>query len=150
MFTIKLFSVILAAAMTPAVLADSCSAVGTLDTNSAGFGEGGTTYTNDGSIVVYKGSDIVGNYTVCPNCDPVCSDQIPIDSSLPQVFLWGASCGVNSFRLIMQRGFGFKPLRMLIASYSECHGAYSSQTHIDGDKPQNGKYSSRQSHHHCL
>lgn len=107
MFTTGLLTAMLATALSlPLTLADSCSAVGALTTNSAGFGEGGTTYTSGNSITLYKGSTVIGGYTVCDTCSPVCSDQIAIDSSLPLVFLWGASCGVNTFSLVSSRSLG--------------------------------------------
>ena len=57
--------------------ADSCSAVGSLTTNSAGFGEGGTTNAYSNGITLFKGSTVVGNWTQCNDCSSVCSVSTP-------------------------------------------------------------------------
>ena len=62
-------------------VAEQCSAVGEFNTNSAGFGDQGTTYTNTGSVTIYRGTDAIGNST-----GNMCGDYLAVDSELPLVF----------------------------------------------------------------
>ncbi|KAJ5103016.1 hypothetical protein N7532_003545 [Penicillium argentinense] len=116
----KLSALLLAAINIPSARADSCYAVGSLNTNSEGFGPGGTTYAGGQSLTLYNSNDeMIGSYDLCDTCSGVCSDFISVPTgNLSQVFEWGASCGNGNF--------------------DECHGAYGDQTHIEGEEPQSG------------
>ncbi|KAI9672215.1 MAG: hypothetical protein M1831_002029 [Alyxoria varia] len=112
------YAALLALASIPTTFAAECAAVGRLNTNAAGgFADGGGAVTGTSSITLYKGDKEVGGYDVCDTCNPVCSDLIDIESDLAETFSWGASCQPTNF--------------------DECHGAYTGQTHIDGEDPNN-------------
>ncbi|KAJ5110677.1 hypothetical protein N7532_001212 [Penicillium argentinense] len=82
--------------------------------NSAGFGSGGNTVTPGGGSTLYDGDgNDIGKYD---GDKSVRSDLITfVSDSLEDAFSWIAECG----------GSGF----------SNCHGAYATQTHIDGEEP---------------
>ncbi|KAJ5980536.1 hypothetical protein N7481_007834 [Penicillium waksmanii] len=107
-------AILLAALSLPSAMAAQCSAVGQYSTNSAGFGSGGNTISNGGSLKLYDAdSNEIGAYD---GDKSVCSDLITFGSdSLDDTFSWGAACG----------GSGL----------SGCHGAYATQTHIEGEEP---------------
>ncbi|KAJ5988475.1 hypothetical protein N7481_003685 [Penicillium waksmanii] len=115
-----LSSLLLAASGIHSAKADSCYAVGHLDTNSEGWGLGGTTYAGSQGLDLYNSKDeLIGSYDLCDTCSGVCSDLLHVPTSnLSEVFSWGATCGDSGF--------------------DECHGAYGTQTHIDGDEPESG------------
>lgn len=79
--------------------ADSCYAVGFDNTNSEGWGPGGTVYAGSQGITLYNSKDEeIGSYDLCNTCSGVCSDFITVPTSnLSQVFEWGASCGDSGF-----------------------------------------------------
>lgn len=92
-------ALIFAATSITSVQADSCYAVGSLNTNSEGWGLGGTTYAGSQGISLYNSDDeLIGTYDLCDTCSGVCSDFISVPTSnLSQVFEWGASCGSGNF-----------------------------------------------------
>ncbi|KAJ5182543.1 hypothetical protein N7492_000159 [Penicillium capsulatum] len=115
-----LAAVSLTAANLPLIHAKQCYALGYWGINSEGAGPGGTQYVGSQKITLHDDTDKeIGSYDMCQKCSGVCGDFIAIPTNnLPAVFEWGASCGSDGF--------------------TECHGAYGDQTHIDGEKPSSG------------
>jgi hypothetical protein len=90
-------AMLLAALSLPSAMAAQCSAVGQYSTNSAGFGSGGNTIANGGSLKLYDADDNeIGAYD---GDKSVCSDLITFGSdSLDDTFSWGAACGGSGLR----------------------------------------------------
>ena len=81
MYKFLALSTLLAAAAVPSVSAGKRSAVGYFNTNSAGFGSGGTTVSSTNGINLYDANNKpIGNYSVCDSCKPVCSVSPPLIS----------------------------------------------------------------------
>ncbi|OQE44879.1 hypothetical protein PENCOP_c002G02892 [Penicillium coprophilum] len=107
-------TIFLLASCLPVVLADKCSAIGwQLQTTI----KGGT--LGDYGINLFRGDKLIGKAENCMKCPGVCSDLTWVEGEgLEHKFGWAAGCSINHF--------------------TECHGSYSSQTHIEGQKPTKG------------
>ncbi|KAJ5631164.1 uncharacterized protein N7484_011264 [Penicillium longicatenatum] len=104
----------LLASCLPATLADTCYAVGWQHQTTVK----GSTQADMG-VYLYKGDEKIGEAESCSKCPHACSDHLWVEGEgLDFVFGWGATCSINHF--------------------VECHGAYSDQTHIEGEEPSKG------------
>lgn len=136
-------STILALSSIPSTMAASCSAIGYLNTNTAGAGLGGTSVSDSSGIKVYKDGKQIGGYTPGKTGKPVCSDLITFSvDGLSDTFSWGATCNMMDFKYVESSPSNpttlFARLGTNLLICRECHGAYATQTHIDGDPPKSG------------
>ncbi|KAJ5356801.1 hypothetical protein N7517_011410 [Penicillium concentricum] len=104
-------AIFLLASCLPAVLAEKCSAIGWQHQTTI---KGGT--LGNYGVTLYRGDKEIGKSKNCRKCPGVCSDLTWVEGEgLEAKFGWAASCNINHF--------------------TECHGSYATQTHIDGEKP---------------
>ncbi|KAK2593803.1 hypothetical protein QQS21_008511 [Conoideocrella luteorostrata] len=115
-----LFSaVLLALAAISPVAAAKCHVVGWMRDNNVWNPPGGIVRAGGQGLVFYRNDKEIHRWVQCDKCGGLCTDYKSVETPpLPKSFEWAASCDGA-------------------AKFSECHGAYGSQTHIDGDTPQN-------------
>ncbi|CAI7623230.1 unnamed protein product [Penicillium pancosmium] len=103
----------------PSVMAGTCYAIGYVNMNTAGGGIGGGAVSTVMGIQLFDPDNrqIAWWQPRLNSDDPsVCGDFVAVETgNLTQVFEWGATCAPG---------------------FTECHGAYGDQTHIDGESPQ--------------
>ncbi|KAJ5431316.1 hypothetical protein N7445_009048 [Penicillium cf. griseofulvum] len=102
---------LLFASCLPTAFAAKCSAVGWQHQTTIRGGMVG-----DMGVYLYRGDDKIGEAKQCMKCQTPCTDLMMVEGEgLEDTFGWAASCNLNHF--------------------TECHGSYASQTHIDGLPP---------------
>ncbi|KAL4887778.1 hypothetical protein BDV59DRAFT_212012 [Aspergillus ambiguus] len=98
-------------------MAATCSAVGWMRDNSV-MVEGPLAAWNGVELFNANG-DQIGEMNCDDDCPGACTDFAWIDGDgLETSFAWAASCNINTF--------------------TECHGSYGDQTHVDGEEPTSG------------